>query len=145
MPDAATNATTWRCECCGRPMVTQTVFLADPDTWRARGYRRHGARERCNCCYHRLRRGQEGPSRAPHDKAHVIAVWRRMVAEGARYAVIAEHLGITRAALTGLLKRARRDGLIEPSGRSRRLKPDEVAKLRRAVGLPVQLPAERAS
>lgn len=142
MPDTDTS---WRCDSCERPMLTGSVFLADPDTWRARGYRRHGAGRKCSSCYQRARRGGVGPSRPQHDREHVIAVWRQMVAAGASCPQIAERLGITPAALKGVVKRARLAGLIEPSDRSKRLKADELASLRRAVGLPVQLPAERAS
>jgi hypothetical protein len=117
-------------------MVSHKRFNEDPAMWRARGCRRPGAGEKCNSCYLRARRGLEGPARPRHDREHVIAEWRRLRAVGEPLAVIAQHLGITRAALYGLLKRARAEGLIEPSERSGRLGPDEVARLRRAVGLP---------
>jgi hypothetical protein len=134
------------CGTCGCRMIPGTRFNEDPAGWRARGYRRHGARDQCNCCYLRSKRhaaGPVGPARPPHDRDHVLSEWRRLLAEGEPRGVIAQRLGMTVAALDGVLKRARRDGLIEEgkrgpyaAGRSGRLSGDELARLRRAVGLP---------
>ncbi len=40
-----------RCIDCGRPMLSQRIYNADPEKSRSGGYVRHGADNRCNACY----------------------------------------------------------------------------------------------
>lgn len=118
------------CSGCDRVMIRVRDYREDPQAWQERGCVKNSGKGRCISCAADARRGGQG-------RVEPYAV-------GARRPVVRKACEATPPAEQQVRRPVVREVKRVPKA-ARPLPPDELARLRRLVGLPAVLPSERAS